>query len=280
VSIARVAYSQDVSLSARTSTPPASRLVKSHPKGTVLPTLLVIIPALNEEQTVSSVVRDVFANIHADVVVIDDGSHDRTAAVAAEAGAMVLRHPFNLGVGAALRTGFRFAHDQGYAMAVQVDADGQHEVMDVKVLVSLVESGAADLAVGSRFGSDYEVSGMRRASMRFLSWRVSRYLATPIHDTTSGFRAFSNVAITRFARSYPSAYLSDTVEALLLAGDWGLSVVEVPVHMHERQGGEPSANFLRSVYHLTRLVLVIALHRVRRPELTIVESADESKSAS
>jgi glycosyltransferase involved in cell wall biosynthesis len=252
----------------------AVRLSAVHPtEGTALPSLLVIIPALNEEETVAAVVRSVLDTLDGDVLVIDDGSHDHTASIATAAGALVLRHPFNLGVGAALRTGFRYASEQGYEIAVQVDADGQHEVSDAKRLVELVASGQADLAVGSRFGSgsDYEVSGMRRMSMRLLSRRVSRYLGTPIQDTTSGFRAFSAAAVSRFAQSYPSAYLSDTVEALLMAGDWGLTVVELPVQMHARKGGEPSANFGRSLYHLVRLGLVIVLHRFRRPLFRHVE---------
>lgn len=247
-------------------------MAAAHPrKGTALPSLLVIIPALNEEETVGAVVRGVLDHLAGDVLVIDDGSVDQTATNATAAGATVLRHPFNLGVGAAIRTGFRYAVDEGYATVVQVDADGQHEVTDAKRLVELVANGEADLAVGSRFGSEYEVSRMRRASMKILSRRVSRYLGTPIHDTTSGFRAFSTRAVARFARSYPSAYLSDTVEALLMAGDWGLTVVEVPVQMHARKGGQPSARFGKSLYHLSRLSLVIALHRFRRPLYQHVE---------
>jgi glycosyltransferase involved in cell wall biosynthesis len=216
-------------------------------------------------------VRDVLDHLDADVVVVDDGSRDETAAVAIAVGATVLCHPFNLGVGAALRTGFRYAVEHGYQVVAQVDADGQHEVTDAKRLVDLGTRGGADLAVGSRFGSGYDVSGARRLSMRFLSRRVSRYLGTPVSDTTSGFRAFSPAAVTRFARSYPSAYLSDTVEALLMAGDWGLTVVEIPVQMHARKGGEPSAKFGRSLYHLARLTMVISLHRFRRPSSHLAE---------
>ena len=151
----------------------------AHPReGTALPSLLVIIPALNEEQTVGAVVRGIVDHLEADVLVIDDGSSDRTGAVATAEGAMVLRHPFNLGVGAAIRTGFRFAVAEGYSIVVQVDADGQHEVSDAKRLVELVTNGEADMAIGSRFGSEYEVSRMRRASMKMLSRRVSRYLGT------------------------------------------------------------------------------------------------------
>jgi glycosyltransferase involved in cell wall biosynthesis len=150
--------------------------------------LLAIIPALNEEETVGDVVRSVRDHLDADVLVIDDGSRDRTTERAAGAGAVVLRHPFNLGVGAALRTGFRYAQANGYDAAVQIDADGQHEVTEAKRLAEVVESGV-DLVVGSRFEAGFETSRLRRISMRWLSRRVSRYLGVTITDTTSGFRA-------------------------------------------------------------------------------------------
>jgi glycosyltransferase involved in cell wall biosynthesis len=226
--------------------------------------LIVIIPALNEEETVAEVVRSVRANLDTDVLVVDDGSRDRTAEHAASAGAIVISHPFNLGVGAALRTGFRYAQANGYSAALQIDADGQHEPTEAKRLVDRIDDGV-DLAVGSRFEAGYETSGLRRLSMRLLSRRISKHLGVTITDTTSGFRAFGPAAIDGFAEAYPRAYLSDTVEALLLAGDWGLRVEEVSVQMHERQGGRPSSGTLKSIYHLTRLALVIALHRVRQP---------------
>ncbi len=233
----------------------------------MLPDLLVIIPALNEQDTVRSVVAAVRSQLGSDVLVVDDGSTDRTAAEALAAGAFVLQHPFNLGVGAALRSGFRFAASRGYQCAMQVDADGQHAPEDAERLLAPVRAGAADVVVGSRFAAGYEVGRARRAAMRLLSSIVSRHLGVEVTDTTSGFRAFSAGAIARFSRSYPSAYLSDTVEALLLAGDWGLRVQEAPVRMRERQGGQPSAGGAMSVLYLARLMLVVILHRVRTPAL-------------
>ena len=235
------------------------------PERPVLAALLAIIPALDEEETVTQVVRSVLDHLDADVLVVDDGSTDDTVRRAVAAGAIVLSHPFNLGVGAALRTGFRFARDRGYPVAVQIDADGQHEVADAKRLVEAVTEGGADLVVGSRFSAGYEVGTLRRLSMRMLSRRVSRYVGVPISDTTSGFRAFSARAIARFASAYPTAYLSDTVEALLLARDLGFTVSELSVQMHARQGGQPSSNSLRITYHFARLWLVLGLHRFRRP---------------
>jgi glycosyltransferase involved in cell wall biosynthesis len=231
---------------------------------------LAIVPALNEETTVASVVQAIRTELGADVLVVDDGSADQTAEKALAAGAQVARHPFNLGVGAALRTGFRYAEATGYPIAIQVDADGQHVAAEAYTLLDLVRSGEADVALGSRFADGsgvYDVGRMRRFSMRVLSRIVSRRLGTRITDTTSGFRAFGREAIERFAHAYPTAYLSDTVEALLLTKDWGLRVVEVPVAMRERMGGQASNNAAKSVYHLLRLTLVIGLHPLRRPQI-------------
>ncbi len=235
--------------------------------------LLAVVPALNEEASVGDVVASIRAKLGADVLVVDDGSTDDTAERALAAGATVARHPFNLGVGAAMRTGFCHASRHGYKVLVQIDADGQHPAEEVVRLIELVRQGDAagpvSIAVGSRFAGSssdpYEVSGARRLAMRMLSRSVSRRLGTTITDTTSGMRAFGEDAIDRFAVGYPTAYLSDTVEALLLAGAWDLRVVEVGVEMRPRAAGVPSNRSARSAYHLLRLLFVIAVFRVRRP---------------
>lgn len=224
---------------------------------------LVLIPALNEAETVGDVVRAARTLLGCDVLVVDDGSSDDTARLALAAGAMVVTHPFNLGVGGAIRTGLRVAHDQGRRFAVQLDADGQHEPAEAKRLLDRVADHEADLAVGSRFGSGYRVSVLRGLAMRLLSRTVSRRIGTDVDDTTSGFRAFGPRAIDEFAHRYPTEYLSDTVEALLIAADAGLRIVVEQVQMHERQGGRPSSGRARSAVQLLRLWLVILLHPVR-----------------
>lgn len=231
--------------------------------------VLAVVPALNEAATVAGVVAATRDELGADVLVVDDGSSDATATEAAKAGATVARHPFNLGVGVAMRTGFRYAARHGYDALVQVDADGQHPPDEAVGLVSQVLAGDADIVVGSRFAGDgpppYPVSLVRRGAMRVLARRVSRRLGVPITDATSGLRAFGPAAIDRLADAYPGAYLSDTVETLLLAGQWGLRVEEVPVTMHPRAGGEASSGGFRSTYHLARVLVVMALFDVRRP---------------
>lgn len=225
---------------------------------------LVLIPAFNEHVTVGDVVRGARAALGCDVLVVDDGSTDDTAEQALAAGAMVITHPFNLGVGGAIRTGLRVAVDQGRRHVVQLDADGQHEPLEAKRLLDRVIVDGADLAVGSRFGSaDYHISRARRMMMRLLSRNVSRRIGVPIDDTTSGFRAFGPRAIERFSRDYPVEYLSDTVEALLMAHDAELRIVVEHVQMHARQGGEPSSGRTRSAVRLLRVWLVILLHPIR-----------------
>ncbi len=232
------------------------------------PARLVLIPAWNEQDTVAEVVRAARSALGCDVLVIDDGSSDATGPVAIGAGAMVVSHPFNMGVGAAIRTGMRVAATQGRRHVVQLDADGQHEPADAAHLIKVVESDQADLVVGSRFGagqSGYEVSRLRGGMMRLLSHTISRRVGVRIDDTTSGFRSFGPRAVELFSRSYPSQYLSDTVEALLLADDAGLRIAVESVTMHHRQGGVPSAGRLRSATRLGRVWVVILMHPVRRP---------------
>jgi glycosyltransferase involved in cell wall biosynthesis len=234
-------------------------------KEAALSELLVVIPALDEEATVGDVVRGARDQIGGHVLVVDDGSGDATATVARTAGATVISHPFNLGVGAAVRSGLRYASEHGYTTVVQLDGDGQHDPSDGRRLVERLHDESADIVVGSRFARGYRARGVRRLGMRALSKVVSARLGTPLTDTTSGYRAFGKRAVDRLCRAYPSVYLSDTVEVLLMAGDWGLRVVEEPVRMRARQGGRPSSGAALSTVSFLRLALVILLHDIRRP---------------
>ena len=229
--------------------------------------VLAIIPALNEAETVAAVIAEIHSVVNCDVLVIDDGSTDATVAIARNVGATVVSHPFNLGVGAAIRTGLLYADRLDYSVVVQIDADGQHDVNSAIDLIEPALSGNADLILGSRFASGYQVSGLRALGMRLLSRIVSRRIGVTITDTTSGFRAFGPDAVGPFARAYPTEYLSDTVEALLIANDLGFRIEERPVTMHPRLGGQASAGWIRSSYLMARLFLVIAFHPLRRSEV-------------
>jgi glycosyltransferase involved in cell wall biosynthesis len=227
--------------------------------------LLVVVPAKDESGAIAAVVNAARAELGCDVLVVDDGSTDATAELAADAGATVVSLPYNLGVGGAIRTGLHYARQHGYGRVVQIDGDGQHDAVEAKKLVDALDAGDVDLVVGSRFATGYQVSIGRRLMMRALARTVSRRLGTKITDTTSGFRAMNDRTIDLFSRHYPVDYLSDTVEALLLADDAGLRVREIDVQMHQRTTGIPSASSAKSVYHLVRLLLILLLHSIRRP---------------
>ena len=236
------------------------------PHPSPLEATLVVIPAFNEEIVVGDVVAEVFARVPgASVVVVNDGSHDRTSQVAEAAGAVVLDLPFNLGVGGAMRAGFAFAQRYGYRYVVQVDADGQHDPADVPAIVEALS--AHDVVIGARFAGagDYEARGPRRWAMRLLAWGISRIARTTLTDTTSGFRGSGPRAIAFFAEHYPAEYLGDTIESLVMAAKAGLSIAQIPVAMRPRAGGVPSHNPLKAGVYLVRAVaaLLVALARPR-----------------
>ncbi|MCU0262060.1 MAG: glycosyltransferase family 2 protein [Candidatus Nanopelagicales bacterium] len=229
-----------------------------------MPRTLVAIPALNEAATIGAVISDVRAAVPgAHVVVIDDGSVDATGEVAQRAGAQVIRLPFNVGVGGAMRTAFLYAQRHDFDVVVQVDADGQHIAEHIPGLVATLDR--ASVVVGSRFAGGYEVRGPRELAMRTLARSLSRACRTTLTDTTSGFRSADRRAIALFAQHYPAEYLGDTVESLVLAARAGLVVTEVPVRMLPRQGGQPSQGPVRSVLYLGRALLALYVALSRRP---------------
>lgn len=229
-----------------------------------MPRTLVAIPALNEEATVGAVIAGVRRAVpQAQVLVIDDGSHDDTCGVAQRAGARVVQMPFNVGVGGAMRTAFLYAQRNGFDAVVQVDADGQHVADHIPELVAAL--GHASVVVGARFDDGYLVRGPRRWAMRVLSRSLSRVCSTRLTDTTSGFRAADRDAIALFAQHYPAEYLGDTVESLVLAARSGLVVAEVPVQMRPRQGGRPSQSPLQSALYLGRALLALYVALSREP---------------
>jgi glycosyltransferase involved in cell wall biosynthesis len=240
------------------------------------PRVLVILPALNESASVDAVVAHL-RELGYDALVVDDGSTDATADVAAAAGATVLRLPINLGVGGALRCGFRYAVRHGYDVVVQVDADGQHDPSTVARLLEHMCETQADMVIGSRFASgiaSYEVGSGRRLAMRVLAVRASASARTRITDATSGLRAIRRPLLDEFARSYPAEYLGDTVEALVIAARRGATIVEYPVEMSPRMAGQASAGLLSSAWYTLRLLLAVELMRDRRAAPTAMPGAD------
>jgi glycosyltransferase involved in cell wall biosynthesis len=229
--------------------------------------VLVVVPALNEQECLPGVLAELAAALPgADVLVVDDASTDATRAVALAAGARVLSLPIHLGVGGAMRAGYRYALRFGYDAVLQVDGDGQHDPRDAPALLAALDR--ADVVVGARFAGvgDYDVRGPRRWAMRLLSRTLSRRVGTTLTDTTSGYRACDRRAVELFARHYPAEYLGDTVEALVLAARSGLRVTQVPVTMRARSGGRPSQSTVRAGVYLGRAAMALVLARLRRYE--------------
>ncbi len=219
---------------------------------------IVVIPAYNEEASLAGVL-DELADVvpELDVVVVDDGSTDDTVAVARRAGVVCLELPFNLGIGGALRAGYRFAAEEGYDRAVQFDADGQHRADQVRILLDRLDEGA-DLAIGNRFGGgDYRVGRSRRIGMAFLRLGVWLLTRRRFGDTSSGFRAVRRPLLTVFADLYPVEYM-DSVETLVAACRAGYRVDESPTRMRKRSGGQPSQSPFRLVFHYARLMVALA----------------------
>jgi glycosyltransferase involved in cell wall biosynthesis len=226
---------------------------------------LAIVPAYNEEASIGRVIDEIrVLDPVFDVVVVDDGSVDRTAAVASERGVHVVRLPFNLGIGGAMQTGYRFALEHGYDLAVQIDGDGQHDPRELPKILQPLLDGRADLVVGSRFGSDgaFRSSAVRRIGIRLFAGVVSAVVRQRVTDTTSGFRVVNRRGIALFASDYPHDY--PEVEATVMCVKHKLRLTEVPVRMRERTGGESSITAYRSVYYMTKVLLAIFVGLFRR----------------
>lgn len=227
---------------------------------------LIVLPAFNEEQALGPLLDEISASLPAiDCLVVNDGSSDGTVAVARTRGVTVVDLPFNLGVGGAMRAGFRYALRNGYSAVVQVDADGQHDPRDVPKLVAELER--ADIVIGARFAGTgaYSARGPRKWAMKVLASVIGGIADTKLTDATSGFKASGPRAVSLFAATYPAEYLGDTVEALVIAARAGLRIRQSPVAMRERQGGVPSHHPIKAAAYLARagMALVFAMTRPR-----------------
>jgi glycosyltransferase involved in cell wall biosynthesis len=212
--------------------------------------IVAVVPAYNEAAVIAKVIDEIHAaDPRLDVVVVDDASIDDTASVARSRGATVLRLPFNVGIGGAVQTGFKYAREHGYLLAVRLDGDGQHDARELPKLIALVERGEANLVIGSRFaeaGGSYRPPFARRIGIRVFARLVSLLGGQRVSDTTSGFLALDRLGIELFAREYPHDY--PEVEATLVAVRSGLRLAHVQVEMREREAGRSSITFVRSLY--------------------------------
>ncbi len=238
------------------------------------PRTVAVVPAFDEEAALGGGVRGILAFDPAiDVVVVDDGSRDGTAGAAAAAGAVVVRLPFNLGIGAAVQTGFRYALERDYDVAVRLDGDGQHDPAELPKLLAPLERDEADVVTGSRFHGDdgsYRPPLGRRLGITWFAKLVSMLARQRVTDTTSGFQALNRPAIALFARDYPSDY--PEVEATVLLLKHRLRLVEVQVEMRERETGSSSITFLSSLYYAIKVTLALVVGMARRSAVPTEEA--------
>lgn len=232
------------------------------------PRILVVIPAFNEEGRVGAVIEKVRRTApHAVVLVVDDASCDETGREARLAGARVIRHPFNLGYGSAVKTGLMVAMAEKFPVVLHLDGDGQHEPESMVRLIEAVRQGGADVAIGSRFagGNSYRVPVLRRVGMLFFGWMASLAVGRRLTDPTSGFVALSRRAVALFCATdhYPADF--PDADVIIMAHRAGLAVAEAPVVMYESPAGKTSMHDgLAPLYYVFKMLLSVILAMVRK----------------
>lgn len=240
--------------------------------------VLIIIPAYNEAEAISGVLTDLREKTpEYDVLVVNDGSTDNTAEVVKRhPGVNLVQLPFNMGIGNTVQTGYKFAVLNGYDIAVQCDADGQHPVHQLPKIIQAVLDGRGDMVIGSRYvaHTDYAPPLFRRIGKSLLSRIVDSVVGGGVTDTTSGFRAMNRDVFSVFANNYPDDYPEP--EALVIMHKHGLKAVEIPVDMQPRQGGESSINATRAVYYIIKVSLAIFIGVVKKTPRSQSESESDS----
>ncbi|MGG4554209.1 glycosyltransferase family 2 protein [Paenibacillus humicus] len=231
---------------------------------------LIIIPAYNEEGSIASVIADIRRHVpETDIVVINDGSTDRTEEIAKASGASVLTMPYNVGIGGGMQTGYIYAKMQGYDVAVQMDADGQHPAKELPKLIE--QASRYDLVIGSRYvkSTSYRSPHMRRLGMIFFSQLVSLLTRQRFTDTTSGFRAAGRKVINLYASYYPIDY--PEVESLVYLKRHGCKIMEVSTEMQRRQAGRSSITPAKSVYYMVKVTLSVIMSAMRYNRTAVIK---------
>lgn len=224
---------------------------------------LIIIPAYNEAENIEKVVDNLINSFpQYDYIIINDGSKDETERICMNNGYKILNLPINMGIGGAVQTGYRYARDNHYDIAVQIDGDGQHDVSFLAEMIKLIEENKADVVIGSRFveKEGFQSSQMRRVGINFLSILAWILTGVRVKDITSGYRVINRKFIRIFAEDYPSDYPEP--EAMVIAAVHGGKIVEYPVVMRERENGESSITLKKSVYYMIKVTLAMLIRRL------------------
>ena len=225
------------------------------------PKILVIVPAYNESGNVGRTIKEIHRNQpDMNIVVINDGSTDSTRQEAQAALVPVVSLPFNLGIGGAVQTGFVYAVDNGFDMALQIDGDGQHDPAFIQALIDPLLRDECDMVIGSRFIGPYQgyrSSFVRRIGIHFFASLISLLTGYKVTDSTSGFRAFNQKALRVFSRSYPTDFPEP--ESIVMAKRFGLRLTEVPVQMRKRLVGHSSIRYLITLYYMLKVTFAILL---------------------
>lgn len=217
---------------------------------------LIIVPAYNEEKNIHNVVTSIKNNnIHADIIVINDGSKDNTYLEAKKAGAEVINLNENLGIGGAVQTGYIYALKKDYDVAVQIDGDGQHDPKELEKLIEQMEENHFDMIIGSRFveKTNYIPNIFRAVGIKYFSKLVSILCKNNYYDTTSGYRIINQKGIRLFAKYYPKDY--PEVETIVYAYKNGLTIKEIGVNMRQRNKGKSSITFNKSIYYMIKVTI-------------------------
>ena len=248
--------------------------------------VIIVIPAYNEEKNIEPLIKNIKAKVsNVDILVIDDGSADRTARVAEKAGAIALRLPFNMGYGAALQTGFKYALNKRYQYVVQMDADGQHDPDSVKILLNEIRKESADVVIGSRFLNDkssYRAPLVRKLGIGLFGKIASIITGQPVTDPTSGFQALNRDALRFYASKYYPVDYPDA-DVIIMLHRAGLRVKEISVVMHNRQEGQSMhSGLLKPLYYVFKMFLSMFVTLLRNDKFVrrVVKKEDITNAAS
>ncbi len=228
--------------------------------------VLIIVPAFNEEKSIQKVLTSIKEKApNKDILVINDGSRDKTATIAKRCAVNVVSVPYNLGIGGAVQTGLLFAKEKNYDVAIQIDADGQHNPDEIEKLLTTIETNNADMVLGSRFlhKTNYHSTYLRKLGNKIFSDLIAMVTKQRFSDSTSGFRAWNRRAINFLATNYPTEFPEP--ESLVILKKHGFKIEEVSVEMNERQGGESSVTKFKAIYFMISISIAILIDWIKKP---------------